>query len=379
MVAEPFKNFINGETVRVAAAHLARHDARFVATRFCDEVIPQLDALELKARAMCVASALERHLAADFFAAADHLERALAPVPVQGTGIVVRSDAGLTGWFLWSAGEYVARRGLAHPERALECLRQLTQRFSAEFAIRPFLVAHESLVFETLRKWIRDDSEHVRRLASEGTRPRLPWGMQLPRLIADPSPSLPLLAALLDDTSEYVRRSVANHLNDIARDHPELVADWVERHLPGASMARQKLLKHASRTLIKRGHPRILQSWGTGAPFAGTVALTASPGTIQLGEYVHLAVTLTSTAANEQRLAIDYVVHHVKQDGRTTPKVFKGWVSTIDGGATVTLSKRHAIKPITTRRYYAGAHHISIQINGTQVADAVFELRMHRD
>jgi hypothetical protein len=149
-VAEPFKNFINGETVRVAAAHLARHDARLDATRFCDEVIPQLDALELKARAMCVASALERHLAADFFAAADHLERALAPVPVHGTGIVVRSDEGLTGWFLWAAGEYVARRGLVHPERALECLRQLTQRFSAEFAIRPFLLAHEALVFDTL-------------------------------------------------------------------------------------------------------------------------------------------------------------------------------------------------------------------------------------
>src|SRR5690606_37257126 len=122
-----------------------------------------------------------------------------------------------------------------------------------------------------------DASPHVRRLASEGSRPRLPWGLQLKRLIADPSPTLPLLEALLDDPSEYVRRSVANHLNDIAKDHPALVVEWVVRHLPGVSAERRALLKHASRTLIKKGDARMLKAWGLGRRYAGTTALSITP------------------------------------------------------------------------------------------------------
>ncbi len=116
-------------------------------------------------------------------------------------------------------------------------LHAITQRFTAEWAIRPFIVAHPALCFATLERWVDDPSVHVRRLVSEGSRPRLPWGLQLKSLIADPTPTLPLLEALQDDASEYVRRSVANHLNDIAKDHPQLIAQWLERHLPGASPA----------------------------------------------------------------------------------------------------------------------------------------------
>src|SRR5439155_5352418 len=131
-------------------------------------------------------------------------------------------------------------------------------------AIRPFIVRHPALAFATLARWTTDPSPQVRRLVSEGSRPRLPWGLQLKSLIADPSPTLPLLEALMDDESEFVRRSVANHLNDIAKDHPALVAEWIETHLPGASAQRRALLRHASRTLIKRGDARILKAWGLG-------------------------------------------------------------------------------------------------------------------
>ena len=127
----------------------------------------------------------------------------------------------------------------AAPERGLAALQAMTQRLTAEFAIRPFIVRHPALVFETLAHWTRDRSAHVRRLCSEGSRPRLPWGLRLNALIDDPSPTLPILAALQDDPSEYVRRSVANHLNDIAKDHPALVAGWLATHLPGASAERR--------------------------------------------------------------------------------------------------------------------------------------------
>lgn len=372
-MAEPFKTFINAAGVTIAAGHLARAHPAFDAPSFCAEIVPRLEALELKARAMCVADALERHLSADFHEAALHVERALAPVGSQNAA------DGLSGWFLWSVGEFVARRGLAHPNRALTCLREITQRFTAEFAIRPFVVHHPALVFATLQEWLRDDSEHVRRLVSEGTRPRLPWGLQLKTLIADPSPSLPLLAALLDDESEYVRRSVANHLNDIAKDHPALLATWLERYLPGASANRTALLRHASRTLIKQGHPRVLAAWGRGAAFAGSARLVISPRRLPFGHAATLTLTLTSAAAEPQALTIDYVVHHVKASGETSPKVFKGWNVVVAPGATITLVKRHTVKPITTRRYYPGRHPVVIQANGAAVAEAYFDLQMPRD
>lgn len=367
-MAEPFKTFINPEVVTRAAGHLARHDPGFDGDAFCAAVVPHLAALELKARAMCVADALERHLAADFEDAAAHLERALRPLDAPpGTG-------GLDGWFLWGAGEFVARRGMAQPVRALSCLREMTQRFTAEFAIRPLIAQHPALVFDTLRQWVHDDSEHVRRLVSEGTRPRLPWGLQLRGLIADPSPSLPLLAALQDDTSAYVRRSVANHLNDIAKDHPVVVAAWLERHLPDASPHRRALLRHASRTLVKQGYPPVLTLWGRAEPLHGTATLALAPSHIALGDDVALTITLRSQAGEPQALTVDYVVHHVKANGQTSAKVFKGWETRLDAGQSLTLRKRHPVRPITTRRYHAGEHRVVVQVNGKAVAESAFHL-----
>lgn len=377
-MAEAFKHAINAAAVRTAAAHLARVapslGAAFDAEAFCGTVVPQLDALELKARAMCVADALERYLPPDFPAAASLLERALAPLDV-GPG-AAREAQGLQGWFLWSVGEFVARRGLAAPQRALHCLQALTQRFTAEFAIRPFLVTHQSMVLQTLAEWAHHPSEHVRRLVSEGTRPRLPWGMQLRAFVADPSPVLPLLDALQDDPSEYVRRSVANHLNDIAKDHPALVVDWLRRHLPTASPERRALLRHASRTLVKQGHPDVLAAWGRGAALQGTAALRVAPASLPFGESLTLAVTLRSNVTHPQSLTVDYVVHHRKANGETSPKVFKGWETNLAPGASLTLTKRHAVRPITTRRYYPGRHRVVLQVNGAALAEAHFDLHM---
>ena len=374
-MTEPFKNFINPELVRSAAAQLVRVAPSFDSARFVSLATHQLHTLELKARAMRVADALEATLPAEFDAAATLLEAALAPPgdesqPTAGSV----ADSGLAGWILWPVGEFVARCGIGTPERGLQALHAITQRFSAEFAIRPYIVAHPALVFRTLAQWVHDPSAHVRRLVSEGSRPRLPWGLQLRQLVADPTPTLPLLAALQDDTSEYVRRSVANHLNDIAKDHPQRVAEWLETHLPQASAERRALLRHASRTLIKRGDKRVLVAWGIGAAFAGTTSLAVTPTRVAIGERLTMSIALRSTARNAQSLAIDYVVHHRKADGSTSPKVFKGWVIELAAGESRQLTKRHSMKRITTRRYYAGAHVIDVQINGVAVASAPFTL-----
>ena len=374
---EPFKNLINATLVQTAARHLSRTVPGFDARRFTALCVAGLDALELKARAMQIADALEATLPDDFASAAEAIEAALAPAAEDEQLSELRlSDAGLAGWILWPVGEFVARRGIAHPERALATLAELTQRFSAEFAIRPFIVAHPHISFATLARWAGHPNLHVRRLVSEGSRPRLPWGLQLKALVTDPTPTLPLLRALQDDPSEYVRRSVANHLNDIAKDHPALVAQWLEDHLPGAPAPRRALLKHASRTLIKKGHPRVLKAWGLGAPLRGSAVLTVGPARVKLGGEVQLTLVLKSKAASAQRLVIDYAVHHVKADGSRSPKVFKGWNVELPARGELKLNKRHSLRPITTRRYHAGLHALDVMVNGKVLAHSAFELVM---
>lgn len=377
---EPFKNLIDAARVWHAAAELQRHaGAGFDGKRFTALATDGLDALELKARALHVCTALEATLPSDFDAAAALIEAALAPPqpePAPGPLNDAPPTPGLQGWILWPVGEYVARRGLQRPERALQTLHALTQRFTAEWAIRPIIVSHPELTFATLRRWCGDPSAHVRRLVSEGSRPRLPWGLQLKTLVKDPAPTLPLLRALQDDTSAYVRRSVANHLNDIAKDHPALIAAWLAEHLPGAGPERRALLRHASRTLINRGDAPVLRAWGIGAPLRGSATLRVSPARVTLGGAVQLTLVLKSASARKQKLAIDYAVHHVRADGSTAPKVFKGWVVELAPHAELTLAKRHPVRPITTRRYHAGRHVVVARINGAAAAEAAFTLQL---
>jgi 3-methyladenine DNA glycosylase AlkC len=380
-MAEPFKHLLNTAGIDAVARHL-QHAARaqgwrFDTRAFVAQAGRDLDGLEMKARAMQIAGALEATLPVDFTAGAACIEAALAPPAADDTApTTAHPEAGLCGWMLWPVGEWVARRGLDQPERALATLHALTQRFTAEWAIRPFLVTHPALTFATLQRWCTDPSAHVRRLVSEGSRPRLPWGLQLRTLMADPSPTLGLLRALQDDPSEMVRRSVANHLNDIAKDHPQVVADWITSHLPDAPAPRRVLLRHAARTLIKQGHAQVLAAFGQGQPWQGRARLRITPRQARVGpgEAVMLTLSLASTAAAAQALAIDYAVHHVKADGSTRAKVFKGWQLHLAGGERRELERRHPLVPITTRRYHPGHHRVVVQINGQPVAEAAFAL-----
>lgn len=378
-MAEPFKLLINPAAITAIGHHVARAGGgRFDRSGFEQQATAGLDTLELKARVMQVARALVAALPAEVDQAAGLLEASLGPAGVGDDLSGLRTtDAGLAGWPVWPLTEAIALMAAGHaPARGLQALHAMTQRLSAEFAIRPFLVQHPRLGFETLARWAHDPSAHVRRLVSEGSRPRLPWGLRLHSLVADPAPTLPLLAQLQDDTSAYVRRSVANHLNDIAKDHPALIIAWLDQHLPGASAERRALLKHASRGLVKQGNNAVLTAWGLGAPFCGSAVLALAPARLTLGGALRLALVLRSGARQPQRLAIDYAVHHVKAAGHSTAKVFKGWVLDLAPGETRTFEKSHAIKPITTRRYHAGTHVVDVRINGVVQAQAAFELQL---
>jgi 3-methyladenine DNA glycosylase AlkC len=382
-MAEAFKNLINPQTVQAVAHHLHRVWPAFPRSHFEQAALQGLDQLEFKARAVHLSHALQACLPADFLHAADLLQASLKAVPPpvfdhdpdDDLGSLTTDHTGLAGWALWALGDYTARCGLGQPERALDLLHALTQRFTAEFAIRPFFVAHPQVVQARMDAWQHDPSAHVRRLVSEGSRPRLPWGLRLQQLVKDPSPTLPWLRQLQDDPSAYVRRSVANHLNDIAKDHPDVLTRWLADHLPAATPQRQRLLRHASRTLIKAGHPGVMHAWGLGQAFLGQATLTASPKRLRIGDDVLLSVQLHSQALHTQALEMDLRVHHIKANGSSSPKTFKGKRLQLAAGEQLDWQRQHSFAPISTRRYHPGPHRIELLLNGQTVAEATVLLQ----
>jgi 3-methyladenine DNA glycosylase AlkC len=271
--------------------------------------------------------------------------------------------------------DFVATFGLDDPDFSLQSLHHFTRFGSAEFAIRPFIQRDLERTLQVMRTWTTDPNEHVRRLASEGSRPRLPWGLRLQALVQNPDPTAPILDALRDDPALYVRKSVANHLNDITKDHPHWVLDRLTAWNITESPHRQWIAKHACRTLIKRGHPQALELFGFGQKPALTATLTVTPKSLHLGQHLTLSTTLTSTSRKAQTLAIDYIVHYVRANENTSEKVFKWTEVTLPPGATLDLAKKQTFRDFTTRRHYPGHHRIELQINGHRLAETAFTLQ----
>jgi len=200
--------------------------------------------------------------------------------------------------------------------------------------------------------------------------------MRLHAFSADPSKVVSLLEALKNDPSEYVRRSVAYNLNDISKDHPDLVAEIAHNWMIDASAERQRLVRHGLRTLIKSGHVNALQALGYGPAQIEVKDFSLSATQVHLGEALNFHIEIKSTSKSHQPLVIDYAVHHMRANGKTAPKVFKWKTVRLNAEAALTAAKRHVIKPITTRRYYPGHHRVEALINGESVAGADFELLM---
>lgn len=367
---EPFKTLLSAGVVEAIAVALA--EAGVAAAGFRVQARAGLEALELKARARHIATSLAAHLPPGAGARRAVLEAMLHP-DEDGAGPL--DGRGLRGWAVWPLTMVVADEGLAEPEPALATLRQMTMRFTSEFAARPFLNADLRGTLAILDQWRDDPNPHVRRWLSEGTRPRLPWGEALPALIADPAPALPLLAHLRDDPSEYVRRSVANHLNDIARDNPVLAVQVAGDWMSGAPVLRQALLRHAMRGRIKAGDPAALAIFGQGAPQVQAGAPVIETPVIREGDDLVFSCTLTSTATASQRLTLDYVLHLRKADGSLKPKVFKGATWDLNPGETRLFRRNHPFRAVTTRVHYPGLQALALRINGQDTPLAPFTLR----
>ncbi|MEP2705643.1 MAG: DNA alkylation repair protein [Roseibium sp.] len=370
---EPFKNKISPDLVRCLSLHLGKHIRGFDPMAYETEILEQLDHLELKQRARLIADVTHRVLPADLDERFAILEAMLHPL----TDVAVDRDSderGIRGWGMMPLGMIVADCGLGDFDKSFALMKEMTRRATAEFEVRPFLDADQDRALAIMTPWTKDQSVHVRRLVSEGTRPRLPWGMQLKKLVADPAPTLPLLEALKDDPEEYVRRSVANHLNDIAKDHPDLVAEIAARWLKDADKNREKLVRHACRSLIKQGHPATLAAFGLNPPEITLEGLVISERTVDYGEAVGFSVDIKSTGTMPQDLVLDYLIHFKKANGKLAPKVFKWTKARLVPGETLSLSRNHGIKPITTRVYYGGTQAISVRVNGQDFGFSEFEL-----
>jgi len=349
----------------VAAAHPG-----FDTKRFRRQVLDGFDDLSLMARVKRVAEALAATLPADFAEAHAVVEQALGEPPeewIEGEGISAFRLAPFVEW--------VSIAGLATPALALPALASLTRHFTAEFAIRPFLADHLDLTFEHVARWVHDDDARVRRLASEGTRPLLPWGRHVAALKVHPERALALIEPLAADPSEVVRRSAANHLNDVSRLDPDLALAHATRWSKGHGDAGRGAVRHAVRTLVKKGHPEALKLLGFDVhATVGLRRLRLSAKTVSIGGDLELTADLHAEGDAPVTACVDFAVRYASARGAERWKVFKGTTVTIAPGETCPVRFRRDFVPRTTRVLYPGAHAVQVRVNGVTVGEKAFEL-----
>ncbi len=373
---EPFKNAFNLPLITGMADHFHQQWPEFDMQGFTAAASKDLDALELKARSEQIMFAMIDYLPADFSRAAEMILATLSPAHDGDIFGELVDEHGISGWAIMPMAHYVGLRGHDHFETAMNLFKELTKRFSSEFAVRLFLLQEPEKTWLVMKQWTQDSDKHVRRLASEGIRPRLPWAMRLTQFINDPSPVIELLELLKDDRDAYVRRSVANNLNDIAKDHPELVADIAEQWMQGASKQRRQLVRHACRSLLKQGNAKVLQLFGYGELQLEKIRVLVQTPVVEFGMALQFSLSINSTADHDQPLMIDYVIHHQKANGKTSAKVFKWRTTSLAAKQSLCFSKTHAMRKITTRVYYPGLHRLEVMVNGIIVGSADFQLEM---
>jgi 3-methyladenine DNA glycosylase AlkC len=368
-MAEPLINQYGADVPQAIASMITPVYPAFDSPGFVSEVLNGFDTLALMARGKHIAQALRRFLPDDY-------PEALAILMASIEQPHGRDPSLTLGSFLYLPHTmFVADYGLGHFELSMAAQHALTQRFSAEFSIRPFLEHHTDATLRQLAIWATDPSEHVRRLVSEGTRPRLPWAPRLRQFQADPKPVLALLDLLKDDPALYVRRSVANNLNDIGKDHPEVLTRITQAWLQDASPERAWIVNHALRSAVKRGEAGALKVLGFGKTAQLEVSqIQITPGQAAMGGSVRISFALTNPQNQPQKVLVDLAVHYVKANGLTRAKVFK--LSTLDlaPGQTAQLSKKLSLAEMTTRKHYLGLHPVAVLLNGQAQPLGAFEL-----
>lgn len=337
---------------------------------YSQRIAAHLEAGSFNQRMELITRTLRDLLPQDFTQAVEILIAALGPE------LSAAQLEGYDNFIILPLCKFVSDYGMAHFDLSMRALHEMTRRFSAEFAIRPFLMSRQAETLAVLGQWVKDPNCHVRRLVSEGTRPRLPLGSRLPAFQKDPTPVLALLDQLMTDAELYVRRSVANNLNDISKDNPDRVVAFLSRWRTKATPEIIWIIKHSMRTLIKQGHPGALELVGVAPPKIAVQNFTLSTDRIVLGQTIDFRFELLSEDLRAQKVIVDYQVHFMKKNGKMAPKVFKLTQKTLHPGERLYIAKSQSFEKINTRTYYQGEHMLVLQINGVSFGQKSFFLEV---
>ena len=366
-----FKNVFNPELVARLGKRIKDVSSHFNEESFYKSIVPNLESLSLSERSSLICESLKKYLPQEYKKAIEILLSTFDKV------VETSEMTGFEGFYFMPIAKYVSVYGTEEDDFdvSMHALLEITKRFTSEDAIRPFIRKYPTQTFVNLYKWATHENVHVRRLVSEGTRPRLPWSSVLREFIVDPSPVLDLLEELKEDSELYVRRSVANSLNDIAKDHPQLVIKTLKRWKLINNKGTQWIISHASRTLLKQALPEALELLGYPIDVKVSVEnLTLNKEQCKMGDTIEFSFDIISKAIESQNLMIDFIVHYMKSNGKTAPKVFKLSKKELPLNQIVSFKKKLSFKAISTRKYYLGLHEIEIQINGKRYGKVNFEL-----
>jgi 3-methyladenine DNA glycosylase AlkC len=367
-MAEPLKAMYNEQFLRDFGEKVRRVHSVFDTEDFVISAMAEpWDGLELKARMRRITETLGSHLSLPY-------EQSLA--------VLFAITEECIGFPYLIFPDFVEVFGQAdeHWEFSMQALERFTSKSSAEFAVRPFLLREPERMMTQMLLWSKDSNEHVRRLASEGCRPRLPWGQALPMFKRDPAPVLPVLEQLKADSSLYVRKSVANNLNDIAKDHPEIVLDTARRW-KGTHPHTDWIVRHGCRSLIRKTNPEIMALFGYAeqadeeTPLITSASLIIEPSVLSIGGSCELEYKLQVREGDPARIRIEYGIDFVKASGRTSRKSFLLSDKTVPGGTILSAKRTHRWADLTTRRHYPGDHQIVLLVNGREVAATVLGLK----
>lgn len=364
-MAELMKARINADSLGELARRIKKNHPAFESEAFVSEILDaDWDSLELKARIRKTALALGKTLPADYSQAVTILRQTAADYP-----------AGSDGLMLMCLPDYVELFGQAEAdwEASMAALEQMTSLASAEFAVRAFILRDEKRMMAQMAVWAGHNSEHVRRLASEGCRPQLPWGQALASFKHDPSPVLRILELLKADPSPYVQKSVANNLNDISKTHPELVLETARRW-QGQNPVTDWILKHGCRTLLKKGNPEALALFGVAKnDHVKTTGLMVMTPVVRIGE--ELVFSFAVAAENEAQVRLEYALDYVKAKGKRSRKNYKISELTLKAGEKRTYVRKQRFADTSVRKHYPGRHAVTLIVNGIPQGTQAFEVR----
>ncbi|MGF1791430.1 DNA alkylation repair protein [Photobacterium profundum] len=320
---------------------------------------------ELKERMTHTAKVLHHFLSDDFGEATETIKQLIDNLRLAGI-----KEESIEFMFF---PEYISVYGIDKYEESISAFEFITQFTSCEFAVRPYILKYEEKMLTQMVQWSKHPNNKVRRLASEGSRPRLPWAMALPSLKKNPMPIFPILDTLKNDSCEVVRRSVANNLNDISKDNPNFVIETAQKWL-GYTKETDALIKHASRTLLKQGEPKTLQLFGFDSKNIMLSNFDILTPNVKIGDALEFSFSITNVNKTCKTLRLEYGLYYKKNNGDLSRKVFKISEREIEPNKVYKINRKQSFKLITTRKFHTGIHQLSIIINGQESQIKDFEL-----